>query len=349
MLEGICCEYCCFLSDAFGNRVCPYAPGNITYIKLSSPENRAQAQRLLAGDRLVYEAEAAVLIKGYVTVVHEAGDYKETIPFSTIEIVRLPGISEGPLAFATRYFCCRLRPRKNCGNIRSAYSRIVVQIEAGVCDESCGKGVDSTATLFEINGSQRTCGALQACITLFYKRPPIRANVCQYNAIAQERQRVFTDADELTAYGSQGIPSPDDVSFCNVYVNGLLQPPVNYDMQRGNLCFKTEDLPAEGGVVSIYSARLMHRNNSKFNAVTNYFVAVSDGVKTTYTDQDVLPEYGDEGIPDPCEVSFFNLYVNGVLQPAPVYFLKKGSFELTEAPKAGQYIILESVVVQSKG
>lgn len=130
-------------------------------------------------------------------------------------------------------------------------------------------------------------------------------------------------------------------------MNGLLQPPANYEMQRGRLRFNTEDLPAKGAAVSVCSARLKSGGNPKYNAVTSYYVAIADGVKTTYTDEDALTEYGGNGIPSPCEVSFFNLYVNGVLQPSPVYFLKKGMLELTEAPGAGQYVLLESVIVQS--
>lgn len=344
MLEGICSEYCCFLSDAYGNRVCPYTPGNISYIELSFSEHPAQTPRLHAGDRPTCETQAAVLIKGHITVAHVAGEYKETIPFSTIELVHLPAIPKGRLAFATAYFSCRLRSQKTCGSLRPACSGIVVQIEACVCVEACNKGGEAALAA---NDGQRACAAFQACITLSFRGPAIRANVHQYNAIAQKQQRAFTDADELTAYGTRGIPAPKDVSLCKVYVNGLLQPPANYDIQRGRLDFKTENLPAEGAVVSVYSARLEYNGNAKLNAVTNYFVAVADGIKTIYTDADALPAYGDKGIPSPCEVSFFNLYVNGVLQPAPVYLLKKGSFELSEAPKAGQYIILESVLVRS--
>lgn len=347
MLEAICSKYCCFLSDACGNPICPYVPGNICYTELSSPGNRGQTSRLLPGDRLVCETEAAVLIKGYVTIAHEAGNYRQTVPFSTITIIRLPAIFRGNLTFATGYFSCRLKPQKACGNIPSAYSRIVIQIEACACVEACDGGMDSIVVPFESNDSQRACTAFQACITLFCKRPAIQAQVYQYNAIAREQQRVFTDEDELTEYGSRGIPFPDDVSFCKVYVNGLLQPPVNYDMQRGSLRFKTEDLPTTGAVVSIYSARLKSSGNSNLNAITNYFVAVADGIKTAYTDEDALTEYGDNGIPSPCDVSFINVYVNGVLQPAAVYYLKKGFLEFTEAPKEGQYIILESVTVQS--
>ncbi len=344
MLEDIYSEYCCFFSDACGNNLCPYVSGNISYTELSSPENRAQAPQMLAGDRLICETQTAVLIKGYVTVAHETEGYKETVSFNTIATIHLPFIPEGDLTFATKYFSCRLQPAKS--NVRSTYLRIFVDIETYVCDDACETGANSTVAFLENSSSQRKCVTFQTGITVLCRRPAMQADVHQYNAIAQEQQRVFTDEDELTEYGSRGIPSPSDISFCKVYVNGLLQPPANYDIQRGGLRLKTEDFPSKGAVVSVYSSRLKNSRNYKYNAFTSYYVAVSDGVKTTYTDKDALTEYGDNGIPSPCEVSFVNLYVNGVLQPAPIYSLEKGFMELVEAPKAGQYIILESVIVR---
>ncbi|HMM32866.1 MAG TPA: DUF4183 domain-containing protein, partial [Clostridia bacterium] len=62
--------------------------------------------------------------------------------------------------------------------------------------------------------------------------------------------------------------------------------------------------------------------------------------------EDALTEYGDKGIPSLCDVSFVNLYVNGVLQPAPVYRMEKGLLDLSSAPEAGQYVILESVIIK---
>jgi hypothetical protein len=51
--------------------------------------------------------------------------------------------------------------------------------------------------------------------------------------------------------------------------------------------------------------------------------ALSDGKKRIYTNQDELKEYGDMGILSPDATSYYNLFVNGVLQPKTNYKIKK--------------------------
>lgn len=321
MLENIFDEYCCYLSDECGNSICPYRCGSISYVELSFPQNRVQVQQRLSGDRLACQVEVAVRIKGYVTVAEGEGEPIETIPFGAIKTIRLPFFPEGRLEFTTTQFTCR---------IKSAFEflEIAIYLEACACADA---GADS-----------KKCSVFQTCMNIVCAKPAMRATAYQYNAIAKERQNIFTDEDELSEYGSHGIPSPRDAAICKVFVNGVLQPPTNYDIQKGRLCFKTEDFPAKGAVVSVYTARLKWNRR----AVTSYYVAVADGVKTTFRNEDALTEYGDKGIPSLCDVSFVNLYVNGVLQPAPVYRMEKGLLDLSSAPEAGQYVILESVIIK---
>lgn len=75
--------------------------------------------------------------------------------------------------------------------------------------------------------------------------------------------------------------------------------------------------------------------------------AVSDGKKFIYTDSDEELDYGKTGILDPKEVSFYNLFINGVLQPATLYTVSKGVLVLncSEPPIAGAVIILQFVKV----
>lgn len=320
MLEKIFDEYGCYLSDACGNSICPYRCGSISYVELSFPQNRVQVQQLL-GDRLAIQVEVAVQIKGYVAVVDGAGEPIETIPFGTIRTIRLPFFPEGRLEFTTTHFDCR---------IKSAFEflEIAIYLETCACADA---GADS-----------KKCSVFQTCMNIVCAKPAMRATAYQYNAIAKERQNIFTDEDELFEYGSYGIPSPRDAAICKVFVNGFLQPSTNYDIQKGSLHFKTEDFPAKGAVVSVYTAQL----KGKRKVVTSYYVAVADGAKTTFRNEDALTEYGDKGIPSSCDVSFVNLFVNGVLQPAPVYQMEKGLLELSGAPETGQYVILESVLIK---
>ena len=328
MLENILDEYCCYVSDACGNSICHYQSGSISYVELTYPQNRVQVQQLLGGDRLACQTEVAVLIKGYVTAVEATGEPIETVPFGTIKTLRLPFFPEGKLEFNTTHYTCRIKRAAYSFGMPSEFFEMIIDLETCVCADA--------------GECARKCFAFQTCIGVVLRIPVMRVDTYQYNAIAKEQQDIFTDEDELFEYGSNGIPSRQDVSLCKVFVNGFLQSPTNYDIQRGSLRFTTEDFPAKGSVVSVYSARLKCTRN----AVTNYYVAVSDGTKTTFVNEDALTEYGGKGIPSPCEVSFVNLYVNGMLQPTPVYRMEKGLLELSSAPQTGQYVVLESVIIK---
>lgn len=82
--------------------------------------------------------------------------------------------------------------------------------------------------------------------------------------------------------------------------------------------------------------------------VDNYlYFALSDGVKSVYTDEDALTEYGDQGILDPQTVSYINLFVNGVLQPLNVYEVQKGYLQLksVDVPQKNTPIILQFITI----
>ncbi len=83
-------------------------------------------------------------------------------------------------------------------------------------------------------------------------------------------------------------------------------------------------------------------------ADTHTYFTISDGQKRVYTDDDGLKEYGKMKILDPDEVSYFNLFVNGVLQPHAVYEVKKGKllFKSSELPIKGAPIILQFVTIR---
>ena len=56
--------------------------------------------------------------------------------------------------------------------------------------------------------------------------------------------------------------------------------------------------------------------------VYNYF-ALSKKNQRVYTESDALSDYGYQHILDPCESSYTNLFINGVLQPSQNYFIKR--------------------------
>ncbi|OPJ56231.1 hypothetical protein CLOTH_06350 [Alkalithermobacter paradoxus] len=68
----------------------------------------------------------------------------------------------------------------------------------------------------------------------------------QYNAISDGFKKEFTNNDALTVYKSNGIPDPNKVSLINLFVNGVLQPKVNYRVKKGLLTLTTNDIPIKG-------------------------------------------------------------------------------------------------------
>jgi hypothetical protein len=77
------------------------------------------------------------------------------------------------------------------------------------------------------------------------------------------------------------------------------------------------------------------------------FYALSDGLKRVYTEEDALVGYGIQQILDPRNVSYFNLFINGVLQPKSCYYIENGKITiLTEdIPITQSPIILQMVKI----
>ncbi|PEF87600.1 exosporium leader peptide [Bacillus thuringiensis] len=77
------------------------------------------------------------------------------------------------------------------------------------------------------------------------------------------------------------------------------------------------------------------------------YFTVSDGKKLAYTNADGLPEYGTTQILSPSEVSYINLFINGMLQPQTLYQVVAGQLTLLipEAPLSGVPIILQFITI----
>ncbi|MCM3291786.1 DUF4183 domain-containing protein [Paenibacillus sp. MER 180] len=76
---------------------------------------------------------------------------------------------------------------------------------------------------------------------------------------------------------------------------------------------------------------------------TFQFITRSDGVKSTYTNENALPQYGSSDILDPATVSYTNLFINGVLQPLIVYKVSAGALTIDEVPVDGVPITLQFI------
>ncbi|EJR15943.1 hypothetical protein II9_03079, partial [Bacillus cereus MSX-D12] len=77
------------------------------------------------------------------------------------------------------------------------------------------------------------------------------------------------------------------------------------------------------------------------------FYTFSDGEKLTYIDSDGLAQYGTTHILSPDEVSYINLFINGILQPQPLYQVSTGQLTLldNQPPSQGSSIILQFIII----
>ncbi|UIR31342.1 DUF4183 domain-containing protein [Priestia flexa] len=87
-----------------------------------------------------------------------------------------------------------------------------------------------------------------------FSLPPLKiakTNIGYYYARADGQQRIFTNKDQLPGYGNSGILSPDSVSYTNLFVNGMLQPPAIYKVDEGILELLSTDVPSENTLISL--------------------------------------------------------------------------------------------------
>ncbi|RYG72468.1 DUF4183 domain-containing protein [Lentibacillus lipolyticus] len=81
--------------------------------------------------------------------------------------------------------------------------------------------------------------------------PSIGLETAQYIALASEGKKVYTNQDALKQYGSSDILHPDNVSYINLFINGVLQPPSIYHVEEDVLYLKSDDLPPVGAPINL--------------------------------------------------------------------------------------------------
>ncbi len=355
----ICCspKISCRITDKSGN-IIQYMQDAVTYTELSSPENRPEERIKLSSGKTVTVYMAAVLIEGYITAYADGKCLSSPIPFSIVKYISMYVPPCAELKFTVKKIDCNVIPSFTKGKATPDQIKILVDIDTLVISEA-GENI----IVPELNSSNCIINKVcihanrvldvaafhgEACICCELK--PLKAETCQYNALSDGIKRIYTDADELKKYGDKGILSPDDVSYYNLFVNGVLQPKTNYAVSRGCLKFLTEDIPKKDQIITIQFILLRNDCNELVH-ITNYlYSTVSDGIKRKFTNCDELAAYGRRGIPAPKDASYYNLFINGVLQPETNYVVREGTLELTttDIPPEGEMIILESLLVKSR-
>lgn len=323
----------CYLSDQNGTAINPFAPNSILYKNLSGADHFGEQPVFLPSGEIRVYATIAILMEGYITVRACGNRFLRTVPFRSIQTVPLPFQPRDPLAFCTLGFCCKAKNVCNPTNLFSVFTEIQVSVESSVCP---------------VKGSEAGCPlrtVFDSCIDIPYYLMPLSSRAYQYNATGDGKKRLFTDADQDLKYGYTEIPNPNSISFYRLFVNGVLQPEVTYALQKGRLEFLTRDVPPDGVPITLLFVDMGCPNSPRVNVQTGYYVTASDGDRNSYTDEDAWTAYGCAGIPDPQDMSCWNLFVNGMLQPQTTYEIKKGCLCLHHIPAKGETIILESMRV----
>lgn len=168
----------------------------------------------------------------------------------------------------------------------------------------------------------------------------------QYNTLSDGIKNDFTNDDELIMYGDHGIPNPSDVSFFNLFINGVLQPQTNYIVETGLLSLNLVDLPIEGVPIILEYLIIKDEKEQLLKAETYQYNALSNGGKI-YTNADEIIMYGDLGILDPQQTSYVNLFVNGVIQPSINYMVEPGNLvlEVDSPPIVGAPISIQFISI----
>ncbi len=295
-------------------------------------------------------------MEGYVVVYSEEKSISSPIPFCIIESLCLSVPKGSTLTFQIKCFHC-WAVSDWCGdNSKTERIKLLISMETVVFSKSTVTlqvpQVDSC-----LNVIDRICiRTAQICDSarfrngccICYKNASLKADISQYSTIADGVKRTYLNSDEMKEYGGRGILSPQEVSYYDVFVNAMLQPKANYILRKGELTFTTQNIPSKGQTVMILFTTLKNIDGQIMDVTDWHYNASSNGEKKVYTNDDELTEYGDHGIPSPSEVSYFNLYINGVLQPKVNYQVRKGVLQLntTNAPVKGAIVILESIVIR---
>lgn len=322
----------CYLTDRYGNILDPYTPGSISYSDVTRFLKTGSQRVRMPSGKYVRMFQFVVYIQGYLSLFMDGNRISPPIPFRVYKSFYLDVPRGTVLSFKTCLFKCSIHSINTTND--SLNININVRINTTAYPENQQNNVGCLRFFTtEIN------------ITYKYKENLLKAEVYQYNALSDGDKNTYYDADELTEYGNKGILDPETVSFFSLYINGVVQPSVNYEIKEGELTLKT-DAPIEDTPVLIRFVTFKDTSGSVLPAEVSYYYSISDGEKTEYRNGDAI--YSDKGILDPEEVSFINLYINGVLQPSVNYTVEENLLSLltSDVPPQGVPIALEFITIK---
>lgn len=347
----------CCLTDKNGNILDPYKPNAVSYTII--PLNHAVQKQFRSISGKILDAEKfLVVIKGYISLFIENKLISEPKPFKVYKISCKPKGTD--LSLRIYDFKCGLNTiciRNNLLyiNVKALLSTILhseaqVDLVIPIIEKPTGDGSNWVVKKECVNVTKifHQCYFTNK-INLTFQEEIVKAEVYQYNTLSDGIKKTYSNNDELTDYGRQGILDPQKVSYLILYINGVSQPKVNYDIEKGLLSLKTDDVPPKNAPIAISFVTFKDKKKDIiFPAEIYHYNTVSDGTKKEFTNEDELKIYGNRGIIDPQQVSLINLYINGVLQPPVNYRVQKGLLTLltSDIPPKGAPITLEFITVK---
>ncbi|SDZ24741.1 DUF4183 domain-containing protein [Bacillus sp. 166amftsu] len=72
-----------------------------------------------------------------------------------------------------------------------------------------------------------------------------------YYALSDGQKLIYTNSDGLQEYGTTQILSPNQVSCINLFVNGVLQLPIAYRVEEGQLTLLINEAPVKGAPITL--------------------------------------------------------------------------------------------------
>ncbi|SDE86366.1 protein of unknown function, partial [Priestia aryabhattai B8W22] len=66
-----------------------------------------------------------------------------------------------------------------------------------------------------------------------------------YFTFSDGEKRVYTNNDGVAEYGITEILAPNEASYINLFINGILQPQINYEVEEGKLILLTDEVPGK--------------------------------------------------------------------------------------------------------
>jgi hypothetical protein len=80
---------------------------------------------------------------------------------------------------------------------------------------------------------------------------PIQTTSLLYFTFSDGQKLVYTNSDGFGQYGITEILSPSEVSYINLFINGILQPQSNYQVENGKLTLLVDEAPSEGVPITL--------------------------------------------------------------------------------------------------